>query len=116
MQRHFHPGLAAPSQKAGGDHPGVVEDDDVAGAEEVGQVAHRTVAQPVVPVRRPARFQEPRRVLGDRGPLRDAFARQVEIEIIHVHRSDRCGGTPRNLQRFAAMDKRAAAPANLADL
>ena len=65
------------------DDLGVVEDEHVAGAQEVRQVAHGTVFEPRLAVR-PHREQTRRIARGCR-PKRDPLLGQVEIEQVDAH-------------------------------
>ncbi len=71
---------AARPLKAGRDHAGVVQDQPVAGAEQVHEIAHMQVAHPV-----PLGQQQPRGAARAHGPGGDQPLGQVEIEIAQLH-------------------------------
>ena len=85
MQEHgdVGRGLAAPDAAAGqrgGNDAGIVEDEDVAGAQQLRQIAHDAVFET-----RRFDHQEPRGVARDRRTKRDPLRRQVEIEFGDAH-------------------------------
>ena len=63
------------------DHPRVVDDQRVAGAEEIRQIADAAVGERAVR----ADHQHPRRIARNRRRQRDALGRQVEIEQVDAH-------------------------------
>ncbi len=84
MERQLDPRLAAPAGKARRDDAGVVEDHDVAPAQEARQVGDAVIGEAL-----PADDQEPGGVARRRGALGDQRARQVEIEIGNAHAGGR---------------------------
>ena len=66
----------------GGDDAGVVEDEDVAGVQQAGQIAHAPV---LIGRICPPHHQHPRRIARAHGAQRDPLLRQVEIEQVNLH-------------------------------
>ena len=79
VQRHLHLGHAAPTRQAHRDDLRVVEYQDVAWAQVPGQVGYAGVSE------FPADHQHARRVSRRHRPLRDAGAREIEVERVHLH-------------------------------
>lgn len=67
--------------EARGDHPRVVEDEGVAGAQQGGQIAHAAIRQGVAG----AHHEQAARVARARRPQGDRRLRQLEIEQVHTH-------------------------------
>jgi hypothetical protein len=74
------PSLSTPRQELRRNHPGVVGDEDIAGRQQIGQIADDAVVQPV-----PRHMQKPGGVPRPGGILRDEFGGQVEVEIGETH-------------------------------
>jgi hypothetical protein len=82
-QRHLDPGLAPSTDEAGRDDPGIVQNEQVARTQEIGQV-------PDLPIRKPGRadMQKSGGVARLDRVLRDQVRRQLEIERIYPHRAE----------------------------
>ena len=78
---------AAGETEAGRDHLRLVDDEQVAGAEDLGEVMHRAV----VGLRRPPIDQQSRRVPRFDGHLGDAIGGQVVVELLQPHAATRYG-------------------------
>jgi hypothetical protein len=87
VEHDFDPGGRflpdAKAMKPGGNHPGVVEHQGVAGPQQIRQVAD----DPIVEGLARADHEQPRRVARARGPQRDPVVGQVEIEEVDAHGS-----------------------------
>ena len=75
MKQYFHSHRAAPAKQAGGNHAGVVDHKDVAGAQQAWEIADCRVPQAVR-----SHTQQPRRLTRNSRPLRDTVVRKLEIE------------------------------------
>jgi hypothetical protein len=74
------------AEQAGPDHARVVDDDEVAVAQQIGQFAEHAIDR-----RRAARIEQPRCAAFGRRMLRDQLGRQLEIEVAEgVGRAHRC--------------------------
>ena len=83
VQRRADPRFAARAFQLGGNDAGVVEDQDIARAQQARQVAHRQVGK--VPC--PRHLQQPCGIARAGGAQRDIFRREVEVEQVYAHRS-----------------------------
>ena len=70
------------AEQAGRDHLGVVEDQQVAPAQQAGQVAHAAIVQTLW-----CHIEQPRRIPRRDGPLGDEVLRQLEVEEIDAHQA-----------------------------
>lgn len=80
MERRADAGIAAPPFELGGDHPGIVEHQQVAGVQQ----SREFIDDAIVKASRRNR-QQPSRVARRGRPKRDAVGGQVEIKQIHFH-------------------------------
>ena len=99
-QQHLgrRPGRAVQAQ-AGRDHPGVVEHDQVAWLEQFGQVGARAVLGRA----RPPVDEQPCRVARLDRRLRDPLRRQLVVEVVKLHRSEKA--TARPVPPFSGHDR-----------
>ena len=101
VQGRADPRLAAPALELGGDDPGVVEHQQVAGAQQ----APAGRATTMIGERRRADLQQPRAIARACGPQRDPVGRQLEVEKVDAHAatsrplSCACGAAPARLRR-----------------
>ena len=63
-------------------HPGIVEDQQVAGAQQGGQIGEVAIRHPAA---RPIKAQQPARPPPRQWPLGDEIRRQVEVEVGAFH-------------------------------
>ncbi len=122
-QEHLHGAAGVLAQvQPGGDHPGVVDHEQVAGVEQVGQVGHGAVLDRSG---RPVVHQEPGGVAGLHGVLGDRRRRQHVVELGGVHGvgdvgAGQAGGARRQvgegLERHAGQQLRADRHRGLVDV
>ena len=80
MERRSDPRLAAKSLELGRYDPRVVEDEGVAGAEQVRKLADDPVLERIR-----THEEQPRAIAGACRPQRDALGRKLEIEEVDPH-------------------------------
>ena len=81
LDRRFRAASDAPPMQARRDHPRVVDDELVAGAQQLRQVAHDAILER----RAGPHDKQPRRIARPRRAQRDPLRRQVEIEQVGAH-------------------------------
>jgi len=87
VQRHLHMGSATPARQPCRNDPGVVHHQQVAGAQQAGQIAH-----PVVRQARGTHRHQPRDIARASRPQRDQVLWQVEVEVGSLHQRGAANG------------------------
>ena len=87
MQQNLNFGPPTGSQtmarEAGGNDARIIDDEDIARPKHVRQISDRAILESLLGSR--AHDEHARRIARRRGPQRNAFGRQIEIEEIDAH-------------------------------
>jgi hypothetical protein len=86
------PGLSAPPFELGGDDARIVEDEDVPGAQEIGQVGDPMIREGIRPDE-----EQSGRVARLSRPQRDSLGRELEVEQVDAHSAPRRAGRRRKV-------------------